>query len=273
MTFYVKEISSGYNSDSSDSELEPEKSLKSLFPVGPPPPENITETSHSTLFPITKPIDIKDFIKTESPTNDSSELAKPTSSPNNDIIDTKVFQRKRRIGVSLVNQVKRPKETPENEEFTGLGFKKDSQLQEETKEVKPETPYTGFQKGGVMFVKSDVLNPAKEEVQEEKSVKEESNFNAQETEADYTVLKEKLLFLGEGRDPVLPVQAMLIQAEVLDCLQLGYKSTIIFLDTVCCNERRRSKIVLFVQMAERNVCRTGEIRKRSGSRRMAAAMG
>lgn len=186
--------------------------MKSLFPVGPPPPQNIPETSHSTLFPITKPIDVKDFIKTESPTHDSSESTKLTSSPNNDF-DSKIFQRKRRIGVSLVNRVKRPKEAPENEEFTGLGFKKDSQLQE-TKDVKNESPYPGFQKGGVMFVKSDVVNPAKEEIQEQKSVKEESNFNVQETEADYTVLKEKLLFLGEGREPVLPVQAMLIQAEV-----------------------------------------------------------
>lgn len=203
--------------------MEAEKPSKSLFPVGPPPPQNITETSHSTLFPITKPIDVKDFIKTESPTHDNSELAKPTSSPNNDF-DSKVFQRKRRIGVSLVNQVKRPKGAPENEEFTGLGFKQDSQLQEETKDVKLEleSPYLGFQKGGVMFVKSDVLNPAKEEVQEEKSVKEESNFNARETEADYTVLKEKLLFLGEGRDPVLPVQTMLIQAEVSCSVLLYY---------------------------------------------------
>ncbi|XP_066150677.1 formin-binding protein 4-like [Euwallacea fornicatus] len=197
----------GYNSESSGGESDEEKPI---FPAPPPLPE----TAHSTLFPITKPIDVKDFISPDSEANDNANL--PEGNAQSTEFDSKAFQRKRRIGISLVNTLKRPKW--EETESTSLSFKTDNTNNQEImmQELSTAKAYPGFQKGGVMFVKADVLVPAPVEG-ERKIVQsdEEGQVDKRETEGDYTVLKEKLLFLGEGREPVLPVQAMLIQAETL----------------------------------------------------------
>ncbi|CAG9769243.1 unnamed protein product [Ceutorhynchus assimilis] len=206
----------GYNSGSSEDEYEPQGIIPKLpiFPVAP-----IPETGHSTLFPATKPIDVKDFIvpeasmTSETATIDSNENGAPRSD-----FDSKAFQRKKRIGVSLVNNVKRPKgdidDTPKTE-FAGFGFKSENSKNGDS-EPEASNAYPGFQKGGLLFVKSDVLQPATEEKHNNlKEDREEIKINKKETEDDYKILQEKLLFLGEGRQPVLPVQAMLIQAETL----------------------------------------------------------
>lgn len=117
-----------------------------------------------------------------------------------------------------MNNIKRPKEDVPmpSTEFAGFGFKTESSKHSEPEKEQAPSTYSGFQKGGVMFVKSDTLNPIAST--EEKSIEnvdsQDSCINRNETESDYNILREKLLFLGEGREPVLPVQVMLIQAEV-----------------------------------------------------------
>ncbi|XP_050312723.1 formin-binding protein 4-like [Anthonomus grandis grandis] len=186
----------GYNSESEPSDSEgPTEPKHNLFPI----PPTTTETAHvSTLFPITQPINVKDFI---SPEPSAPEPPKEPDGPaaENNEFDNKAFQRKRRIGISLVNNsIKRSKE--EENPTVELGSTRGP-------------VYPGFQKGGVLFVKSDPEEPSlvhKNDVQEQ-----EVKVNQKETEDDYNILREKLLFLGEGREAVLPVQVMLIQAETL----------------------------------------------------------
>lgn len=162
----------------SDSEDEETETTKPNFIIGPPPEEN--KISHSTLFPATKPIDVKDFGEPSTPTEDEDFCSK-------------AFQRKRRIGVALINTVKKTKNDDDNER-KGLGFSS----KEEGTNSSPS-----FKSGGVMFVKADVLNPTPSE-----------KLEVDTTEETYTTLKEKLGFLSEGREEVFPVQAMLIQIEV-----------------------------------------------------------
>ncbi|XP_019772810.2 formin-binding protein 4 [Dendroctonus ponderosae] len=208
----------GYNSDSeSEPELQEAPPIRPIFPVACLPISPIVETSHSTLFPITKPIDVKDFISYEPPANEVAKEAKTNKVESSDF-DSKAFQRKRRIGISLVNNVKRPKEDViPGTDFVGLGFKSEIVDNGYIKTTNEDAPvaYPGFQKGGVMFVKSDVLNST---VSQEKGPTKETDhclLNKKQAEDDYTILREKLLFLGEGRDVVLPVQVMIIQAETL----------------------------------------------------------
>ncbi|ENN81880.1 hypothetical protein YQE_01743, partial [Dendroctonus ponderosae] len=169
----------GYNSDSeSEPELQEAPPIRPIFPVACLPISPIVETSHSTLFPITKPIDVKDFISYEPPANEVAKEAKTNKVESSDF-DSKAFQRKRRIGISLVNNVKRPKEDViPGTDFVGLGFKSE------------------IEKG-----------PTKET--------DHCLLNKKQAEDDYIILREKLLFLEEGRDVVLPVQVMIIQAETL----------------------------------------------------------
>ncbi|XP_008199606.1 formin-binding protein 4 [Tribolium castaneum] len=172
----------------SDSDEEQEESNhKPNFLIGPPPQEN--KVSHSTLFPATKPIDVKDFAESPKIIGEGDEG-----------FDSKAFQRKRRIGVALINTGKKTVIDDDNER-KGLGFSNDSNSGENS-----SSPYPGFKSGGVMFVKADVLNPTStEEKAEDCSLIEET----------YTTLKEKLGFLSEGREEVSPVQVMLIQVETL----------------------------------------------------------
>ncbi|XP_018565124.1 formin-binding protein 4 [Anoplophora glabripennis] len=188
----------------SDSEEEQEsEEVKSIFPIPPEPPK----VAHSTLFPITKPIDVKDFLQ---PPESKVET------PNNDF-DSKAFQRKRRIGVALVNTGKKKEENLDEleTEARGLGFKSEDATTPNTK----DNIYAGFRKGGVMFVKSDVLNPSLPKTDDsgnvETKTEEVSNVKQADLEEVYSTLMEKLGFLSEGRPLVSPVQIMSIQAETL----------------------------------------------------------
>lgn len=141
-----------------------------------------TET-HSTLFPVTKPIDVKQFTQE---TNDK-ELPQETEE-----IDVKAFKRKRRIGVHLVNHPKR----------------------EVIIETKTDTTETSNaenlkKKFSMNFIQGDTLQPTISS----NSNDEESNDS--DMVATQTTLKEKLTFLCEGKDAISPVQIMSIQLEIL----------------------------------------------------------
>ncbi|ERL93130.1 hypothetical protein D910_10431, partial [Dendroctonus ponderosae] len=175
------------------------------------------DQNKSTESPLTLSLLGKDSIFYEPPANEVAKEAKTNKVESSDF-DSKAFQRKRRIGISLVNNVKRPKEDViPGTDFVGLGFKSEIVDNGYIKTTNEDAPvaYPGFQKGGVMFVKSDVLNST---VSQEKGPTKETDhclLNKKQAEDDYTILREKLLFLGEGRDVVLPVQVMIIQAETL----------------------------------------------------------
>ncbi|KAJ8976330.1 hypothetical protein NQ317_010097 [Molorchus minor] len=207
----------------SDSEEEHEnEEIKSIFSIAPEP----EKVSHSTLFPITKPIDVKDFIQ---PSTDVK-----SKSPTNDF-DSKAFQRKRRIGVALVNTAKKKDDVEDTvSERKGFGFSGEENSSDKGK------VYSRFQKGGVLFVKSDVLKPTlpKEEMNGMKEQTEGTcDIKREDIEAMYTTLQEKLRFLSEGRPSVSPVQVMVIQAETLfeamksDGLKLSYLRK--WLDQTC----------------------------------------
>lgn len=166
-------------SDSDESETD--------TPFQPPPPPDRT---YSTLFPPTRPIDVKDF-------ETDPETVPSTGDNQEDPNFSKAFQRKKRIGVALVNTVRK---LGVEEERKGLGFS------ETTSGVSKNV-----KSGGVMFVKGDVLNPEPSPVIGEEKWEGKISKDIEET---YVTLKEKLGFLGEGRGNVSPVQVMLIQIEV-----------------------------------------------------------
>lgn len=170
----------------SDEESDSESSNCKDAIIPPPPPQK--QVAHSTLFPIVQPIDVKDF-ETNSKTLEEEED-----------FDAKSFKRKRRIGVALLNTGKKIKP---NEDIERKGFGFDN--------VSASTNYSGFTSGGLMFVKADVLNPLPVD---SKEIVENQQIIPGEIEDTYSTLKEKLGFLSEGREPVSPVQAMLIQVEV-----------------------------------------------------------
>lgn len=213
----------GYHS--SDSEAEDEQhASSSKFNILSHSAPNV-EKSHSTLFPITEPINVNDFISTNiEPEKETDVLGVDTNT-----FDSKAFQRKRRIGVSLVNNSKKVKtdtEVPciEHNKIEPQGLKSTS-CENNLDTVK----YPGFQKGGVMFLKGDTVNPIEEKVNTDNQLKEDdNNLDRDKTVSNYNILKEKLKFLCEGRSPILPVQAMLIQAETLfmameeKCLKMSY---------------------------------------------------
>ncbi|CAH0558740.1 unnamed protein product [Brassicogethes aeneus] len=188
----------------SDSEDDENEEVKSIFPIQQPIIES--KVSHSTLFPITKPIDVKDFLNTPH----VEEKPEQETKAENELVDTKAFQRKRRIGISLVNNIKKPKEENEEDEGEKKGFGSSAN-------EKKESVYAGFKKGGVMFVKSDDLPGSKLEITKTQENPKEKNSESDQKHVVnlYNVLKGKLTFLNEGRPEVSPVQIMLIQAETL----------------------------------------------------------
>lgn len=217
----------------SDSEEENEE-IKTVFSTKsePLPPQ----TSHSTLFPITQPVNVTDFIQPK------VEESKPESI--NDF-DTKSFQRKKRIGVALVNTGKK-KETIINEdnERRGFGFISNS----EVKPVQKTNLYPGFAKGGVMFVKSDILNPSlpkSEESSCDSSKKAVGDVNRQEIIDLHHLLVEKLKFLNEGRPEVSPTQIMVIQAQVIYFFCISNFASIYFLIAYNINKFFWCKILLW----------------------------
>ncbi|KAG5880874.1 hypothetical protein JTB14_038085 [Gonioctena quinquepunctata] len=185
----------------SDSEEENEEIRSVFLPKQKPP-----QVSHSTLFPIAETINVKDFIKPE------VQLEKPID--NGEDFHSKAFQRKRRIGIALVNTAKKKEDIEKiDEQRKGLGFEKDDNS------TVSGNMYPGFRKGGVAFVKTDVLNPTlpneEEKICDRVEKVEEPVVDKTEINQMYYTLKEKLVFLNEGRPAISPVQTMVIQAETL----------------------------------------------------------
>lgn len=166
-----------------------------------------SQISHSTLFPITKPININDFKSPE-------KIENNTNVNNCDSFDNKAFQRKRRIGIALVNTTKKHSEIDNEEDVRkGLGFE-----QNENSNKPKDNIYQGLRIGGIAFEKSETLNPVNT-TDEQKSASrlkenEDDVKNLEAINDMYSTLREKLTFLNEGRPDISPVQLMLIQAEV-----------------------------------------------------------
>lgn len=198
-----KNSSSGFSlvAGYSDSEEEDDE-LKSVFI---PKPESSSATSHSTLFPIPQQLDVNDF---------QPLVEKPKEDITSEY-ESKVFQRKKRIDVVLMNTGKKKDDTPgDHENVTrGLGFSDNSSVKDKSK------TYPGFEKGGVLFVKSDVLNPSTESSKNERREVEnhaepKDDALTEKLEDMYVNLVEKLGFLNSAHSAIPPTQTMVIQAEV-----------------------------------------------------------
>lgn len=167
---------------------------------------------HSTLFPISKPIDIAQF-------NEAEPEAEGLKIQN-----SRAFQRKRRIGIEFamkkVNLESNvfPKLDILDTDRQGLGFKSDQENGQEISKCDTKTDYLGFKSGGVMFVKSDAASPVVEPEQKDEIIQENTDESKNEImkkiEHTHKTLNEKLTFLSEGREPASPVQVMVIQMEV-----------------------------------------------------------
>lgn len=189
-----KEISgfklvAGYSSDEEEDDKESKSELDTV---------KIENKPCSTLFPIQERATLEQLKVLEEKT---SPLVVQSES-----IDTKVFQRKRKIDIDVVNAQNKPKQTKINEpnEQVGVGYKSSSY-----------TDYLGFKSGGVMFVKNEEI-PSKDK--EEKSIEDvtkENKLSSVEFDETKTTLCEKLTFLSEGHSAVSPVQTMMIQVEVI----------------------------------------------------------
>lgn len=192
----------------SDSEEEENDELKTVFEV---PNSEPIQVSHSTLFPITQPVDVNDFQPPPEQKQDEEEKS-------SDFI-SKAFQRKKRIGVALINTAKR-KEIIETKDVHIANFNNDLVTAEKVK------LYPGFEKGGVMFVKSDVINPSipNNETNDSNSVTETKDkvVDKAKVEEMYSTLIEKLGFLNSAHMGIPPTQTMVIQAEVSFNLKCFY---------------------------------------------------
>lgn len=187
----------------SDSEEDESNEIKTLFA---PKQEPIPKVAHSTLFPITQPVDLKDFqCKIEEKKDEEEKIAD---------FGSKAFQRKKRIGVALINTAKKKEPVIDGNEDSrhGFGFKNETVSER-------NNLYPGFSKGGVMFVKSDVLNPSAPNSNENSQINnveevKENEVEKIKVEEMYSTLLEKLVFLNSGHPVVPPTQTMVIQAEV-----------------------------------------------------------
>lgn len=191
----------GYGSDLDETDEEVDNlnsNPGSLFPIAPQLPQS--EPPRSTLFPVVEPIDVGQFLES------NQDNPKPAEEKNN-TVDVKAFQRKRKIGIDLVNAQKRVKPEEDANERKGFGFKSAAAAE-----------YPGFKSGGVMFVKSDTLNANDSEKSAGANVPEEDKGRgcvlSRDFEETRNTLSEKLGFLSEVHNPVPPVQVMLIQIEV-----------------------------------------------------------
>lgn len=164
-------------------------------------PEN--SISHSTLFPITKPIDIKQF-------TDTLKVEQHSDPQTPEVINNKAFQRKRRIGVNLVNIKKKPKpdennsSDKDNSQRQGLGFS--------------ITNYPGFKSGGVLFSKGDQPDHRNNEIKPNDSKSDDDENSVESLEETRVKLSEKLTFLSEGKEAASAIQIMLIQLEVFNLI-------------------------------------------------------
>lgn len=198
----------GYGEES-DEETEGTEELpaKILFPI---PEVTITPenaTSESTLFPITKPIDITQFTVKE------EEKPLPPPKTEETSVDTKVFKRKKRIAFDVLPTVVEKKSKSNNNSETRLGFGFKPEGDSKSNDVKP---FISFQKGGLAFVKSDNLLLNSEAVKLE-------NFD--ETK---DIVREKVEFLSEGKNEVSAVQIISIQLDVSIINQRKYTQQTIF---------------------------------------------
>lgn len=190
----------GYGADSDQEEEDDANVLpKTLFPI-PPAEQAIlpNENSQSTLFPATKPIDIKQFeLPNEKPTV-VSNFQGPNETDKSHL-DIKVFKRKKRLGIAFEKRLKTsdPIDSIE-EERKGFGFQS------------TEDKISPFKKGSIAFVKTDVLNPTLE-------IKPDTN-EKDDSIADFddirNTITEKVNFLGEGNAPVSAVQVIPVQLQV-----------------------------------------------------------
>lgn len=167
--------------------------------------DELDEKPRSTLFPIQESVNLEQLKTLEPPIIEK------------DPIDTKIFQRKRKIDIDVVNAQNKPKLLKTNE----------------TDEQKPisYTDYLGFKSGGVMFAKGEKSPQTKESNHETQNESSNGKHNFLEFEEDKTTLSEKLSFLSEGHPTVSPVQTMLIQVEVSKESEM--KRRICFLQNFC----------------------------------------
>lgn len=211
--------------DDSEPESEP-TTVPSLFPIPTEPKEVNLEPSQSTLFPVTKPIDVKQF---DVPVNNikpqTQIVAKETDEDS--LLHNKVFKRKKRLGVAFgVPQVKNEKRSKISEpaldsDFAGEG-RKGFGFQDETDSNSNETVFSdksSFKKAGIAFVKADVLNPVEPALKNDANETEDDIEDFQEIK---DVVSEKVTFLGEGKPPVSPVQIMSIQLQVNNIFIIRY---------------------------------------------------
>lgn len=189
-----KEISgfklvAGYSSDEEEPEDNEEKDSEIELKTTKTVSEE--EKPCSTLFPITE----RATLETLQALDETAPSVVETET-----IDTKIFQRKRKIDIEIVNaQNNKPKQVKTDEQHAGFGYKFSSY-----------TDYLGFKSGGVMFGKNEEapMSP-KDEVGGK-----EGKPDGVEFEETKTMLCEKLAFLSEGHATVSPVQTMMIQVEV-----------------------------------------------------------
>ncbi|KAI4458627.1 formin-binding protein 4 [Holotrichia oblita] len=193
----------GYGDDSEEdeeSEKEEPPPPKLLFPIQNTKPL-------SSLFPITQSAEMS---PSSSHSHEEDSTEKPaTPPPTEQNVDMKPFQRKRRIGISLINVQKRPEPSLIEQPI------KDPELARPGFGFKGGTPkqYPGFKSGGVMFTKSEETTPIVES--ENDFVKASDEKLLVDIEEFHSNLDEKLKFLCEGHNPALPVQIMIIQMETL----------------------------------------------------------
>ncbi|XP_072393547.1 uncharacterized protein [Diabrotica undecimpunctata] len=190
-------VASYYSDSDSDEDNEEIKNIpqvKQELPV-----------AHSTLFPVTKPVSINDFI---TPKPDVAVIESPKTAVTQPF-DSKLFMRKKKLSVPVVTVAK--KIGDDEERRTGFGFEENVA----TSEKGNENLYPGFKKGGVAFVKSDVLLPSFTRNEGSNSKEEDDLIDKEGIDITYSNLKDKLTFLNEGRPPISSVQVMLVQAETL----------------------------------------------------------
>uniref|UniRef100_A0A6P7FVU4 Formin-binding protein 4-like n=1 Tax=Diabrotica virgifera virgifera TaxID=50390 RepID=A0A6P7FVU4_DIAVI len=184
------------DSDEDNEEIKNIPQVKQELPV-----------AHSTLFPVTKPVSINDFITPKPPEVATSTSPKTAATPQP--FDTKLFMRKKKLSVPVVTVAK--KSGDDEERRTGFGFEENVA----TSERANDNLYPGFKKGGVAFVKSDVLLPSFTRNEESNGKEEDDLIDREGIDNTYSNLKDKLTFLNEGRPSISSVQVMLVQAETL----------------------------------------------------------
>lgn len=230
----------GYGDDSEE-EDEVAPSPNSPLAITLSFPNNPPLAGHSTLFPIAAPIDPKQFDSVKAETTKDGSM------------EPKAFQRKRRIGIDLVNVPKKPRE--DGSPRLGFGFKSaggDSSEhpgcgKDKLENVKSE--YLGFKSAGFEIPgqgsKSELAGQSASESKdgsgdgttnsvsdgsgngylgfksggvlfgkEDASPQRKDETLIKDIEESRETLKEKLDFLNEGRDEASPVQVMIIQLEV-----------------------------------------------------------